>query len=97
MKGIKFEKLNKAERAFCFTLLSRCKIVNGAEKERIANKLTVAWVVKKPWVCVILKNGKKSTAGFSKCATYAPIKDEWNEETGGRIALSRAVRDMFGE
>ena len=97
MKALGFEKLNAAEKNFCFNILSRCKIIKGTEREKIVSKLTVAWIVQNPWVCVLLKNGKKHGVGFAKCATYAPMKDEWDEEVGGRIALSRAVRDMLGK
>lgn len=96
MKGIKYGKLGEAERMFCIKLLRR--ITNwGPTKIVVAvNKLKIAKVVQRPWMCLFLKNGTKQGIGFSKQCRYFKGKDKWNEDIGRNIALSRAIRDMVG-
>ncbi len=97
MKGIKFEKLDMGEGMFCRKLLRRLKGVSAVKTIAVGSKFTIAKIVQKPWMCIILKNGKKQGVGFSKQCRYAPGRDEWNEDIGKNIALSRAVRDMIGK
>lgn len=97
MKGIKFEKLDMGEEMFCRKMLHRHVGMSPKESIVAGNKLRIATVVQRPWMCVILKNGKKQGVGFSKQCRYSPDKDEWNEDIGKNIALSRAVRDILGK
>ena len=63
-------------------------------------KLSISIVEEKPFMMACLKtNNKKAKEyyGFAKQCTYAPAADEWDSETGVRIAMARAVRSMCGK
>ena len=91
---IEYEELKRHEEVFIAEILKR-KGLSGRKILARVSVTKIAKVVERPYVMVSIKWPDTTTNGFSKQCTYAPIKDSWNEETGIKIAMSRAIRNYI--